>query len=216
MAELAATDEASFTATYISGDQGGAYLVLSVHEIIADNTSREILLTDLFTAFTQQLAGEEILLSPTSAKWRDWSLRSGALATHPAVLDTCDFWLESASKATLRLGDREITGQPRSSDLVRLPSTLTVDETAELDDARRKLGVSMEEVLLAALGRTIADTPSARVWFRSTSRAPGVRCCGRPSTCAEPLAGSPPSTRPRFGARRTVPRQTSCRPCTTR
>ena len=158
VAELAATDEASFTATYISGDQGGAYLVLSVHEIIADNTSREILLTDLFTAFTQQLAGEEILLSPTSAKWRDWSLRSGALATHPAVLDTCDFWLESASKATLRLGDREITGQPRSSDLVRLPSTLTVDETAELDDARRKLGVSMEEVLLAALGRTIADT----------------------------------------------------------
>ena len=158
LAELAATDEASFTATYISGDQGGAYLVLSVHEIIADNTSREILLTDLFTAFTQQLAGEEILLSPTSAKWRDWSLRSGALATHPAVLDTCDFWLESASKATLRLGDREITGQPRSSDLVRLPSTLTVDETAELDDARRKLGVSMEEVLLAALGRTIADT----------------------------------------------------------
>jgi phthiocerol/phenolphthiocerol synthesis type-I polyketide synthase E len=158
LAELAATDEASFTATYISGDQSGAYLVLSVHEIIADNTSREILLTDLFTAFTQQLAGEEILLSPTSAKWRDWSLRSGALATHPAVLDTCDFWLESASKATLRLGDREITGQPRSSDLVRLPSTLTVDETAELDDARRKLDVSMEEVLLAALGRTIADT----------------------------------------------------------
>jgi phthiocerol/phenolphthiocerol synthesis type-I polyketide synthase E len=160
LAELAARGDltASFTATYISGDQGGAYLVLSVHEIIADNTSREILLTDLFTAFTQQLAGEEILLSPTSAKWRDWSLRSGALATHPAVLDSCDFWLESASKATLRLGDREITGQPRASDLVRVPSTLTVDETAELDDARRKLGVSIEEVLLAALGRAIADT----------------------------------------------------------
>jgi len=160
LAELAAQDDltASFTATHISGDQGGAYLVLSVHEIIADNTSREILLTDLFTAFTQQLAGEEILLSPTSATWRDWSLRSGTLATHPAVLDSCDFWLESASKATLRLGDREITGQPRSSDLVRVPSTLTVDETAELDAGRRKLGVSMEEVLLAALGRAIADT----------------------------------------------------------
>jgi phthiocerol/phenolphthiocerol synthesis type-I polyketide synthase E len=160
VAELAAQDDltASFTATYIAAANNDSYLVLSAHEIIADNASREILLTDLFTAFTQQLAGEEILLAPTSAKWRDWSLRSGTLATHPAVLDTCDYWLENSSKATLRLGNREITGQPRASDLVRLPSTLTVDETAELDDARRKLGVSMEEVLLAALGRAIAHT----------------------------------------------------------
>jgi phthiocerol/phenolphthiocerol synthesis type-I polyketide synthase E len=160
VAELATQDDlaAPFSATYVSDSQGACYLVLSVHEVIADNASREILVTDLFTAFTQQLAGEEILLPPTTAGWRDWSLRSGALATHPAVLDTRDFWLEISSKATLRLADPEITQPPHSGDLKRLSSALTIDQTAEVDDGRRRLGVSIEEILLAALGRAVAQT----------------------------------------------------------
>jgi phthiocerol/phenolphthiocerol synthesis type-I polyketide synthase E len=159
IAELAASDDlTSLRATYLAGGQNGSYLVLSAHEIIADNASREILFTDLLTAFAQQLAGEEIRLPATSAGWRDWSLRSGALATHPAVLGTRDFWLENRCKATLRLAAPEITNRPGSGDLVRLPTTLSVDEAAEVDDARRRLNVSMEEVLLAALGRTIAQT----------------------------------------------------------
>jgi phthiocerol/phenolphthiocerol synthesis type-I polyketide synthase E len=160
VSEATAQDDltALFTATYISGARGTSYLVLSVHEILADNATREILVTDLFTAFTQQLAGSAIVLPPTGAGWRDWSLRSGALATHPVVLDTRDFWLENSTKATVRLGDPEITEQPRSSDLRRLPSALSDDQTAEVDDARRRLGGSIEGILLAALGRTIAQT----------------------------------------------------------
>jgi phthiocerol/phenolphthiocerol synthesis type-I polyketide synthase E len=160
VAELAAADDltAPFTATYITDSRGACYLVLCVHEIIADNASREILVTDLFTAFTQQLAGQEIVLPPTSAGWREWSLRSGALATHPAVLDSRDYWLGNSSKATVRLADLEIGQRPGSGDLTRLPSVLTIDQTAEVDDARRRLGVSMEEILLAALGRAIAQT----------------------------------------------------------
>lgn len=160
VAELVARDDltAPFTATHIAGGDNGSYLVLSAHEMIADIASREILLTDLFTALSQHLAGEAILLPPTSAGWSDWSLRTGALATHPAVVDTRDFWLRNLSTATVQLGDPAITERPRAGDLLRLPSTLNVVETAEVDDARRRLGVSIEEVLLAALGRTIAQT----------------------------------------------------------
>lgn len=159
VAELVAQDDlaASFTATHLIGGRDGSYLILSAHEIVADNSSREILLLDLFTAFTQRLAGDDILLPPTTATWREWSLRSATLATHPAVLDTCDFWLQNSSTATLRLGDREATGQPRASDLVRLSSALSLDETAGLEDARRRLSVPMEEVLLTGLSRTIAQ-----------------------------------------------------------
>lgn len=161
-AEAADGLTASLTATHVSRPeptaQANSYLVLSMHEMIADNTSREILLTDLLTAFTQRLAGQEILLPPTSAQWRDWSLRSATLATHPAVLDTRDFWLENSNRATLRLGDPSVTDRPHASDLARLLSALSVDQTAEIDDARRKLGVSTEEILLATLGRTIAQT----------------------------------------------------------
>ena len=160
LAELAAGREAGapLAAAYISGPAGGTrYLVLSVHEMVADNASREILAADLFTAFTQRLAGAEIALPPTTAAWREWSLRCASLATHPAVLDTTDFWLES-SRATLRLADPEITSPPHLKDLTRLSSVLTSDQTAHVDDARRRLTISIDEILLAALGRTIAQT----------------------------------------------------------
>ncbi len=71
-----------------------------------DNASREILVTDIFTAFGQRLAGEDIALQPTTTGWREWSQRCAALATHPAVVESRDFWLENASKTTLRLTGR--------------------------------------------------------------------------------------------------------------
>jgi phthiocerol/phenolphthiocerol synthesis type-I polyketide synthase E len=149
---------APLTAVYVCGPQGACYLALSLHEIVADTTSREILIADLFTAFTQRLAGEDISLPPNTTSWREWSLRSAALATHPAVLDTRDFWLENSNKATLRPADTEITQPPHSDDLTKVSSALTVEQTSEVDDARRALGWSVEELLLAALSRTIAGT----------------------------------------------------------
>ena len=87
------------TATYITGAQGDPrFLALTVHEMVADNTSREILVTDMLTAFAQRLAGEDIVLQPATTDWREWSQRCAALATHPAVLDSRDYWLENAAR----------------------------------------------------------------------------------------------------------------------
>ncbi|OBA59289.1 polyketide synthase [Mycobacterium sp. 1100029.7] len=159
VAELRADGDltAPLTAVYVSVPDG-AYLALSLHEIVADTTSREILIADIFAAFTQRLAGEEISLPTNTTSWRDWSLRSAALATHPAVLDTRDFWLESSQKATLRPAGAGITEPPRTDDLTKVSSTLTVEQTSEVDDARRALGWTVEELLLAALSRTVAAT----------------------------------------------------------
>jgi phthiocerol/phenolphthiocerol synthesis type-I polyketide synthase E len=164
IAELTAQGDltAPLTAGYVSGPQGAGYLALSLHEIVADTTSREILIADIFAAFTQRLAGEEISLPTNTTSWRDWSLRSAALATHPAVLDTRDFWLETSTKATLRPAGAEIT-PPRGDDLRKVCSALTVEQTSEVDDARRALGWSVEEILLAALSRTVAATTGTGV-----------------------------------------------------
>ena len=57
------------TATYIQGQPGApCYLAISLHGIVGDNASRDILLTDIFTAFGQQLAGEEIALQPVARR----------------------------------------------------------------------------------------------------------------------------------------------------
>jgi phthiocerol/phenolphthiocerol synthesis type-I polyketide synthase E len=150
---------APLTGTYIRGVPGGpSFLTISVHGIAGDNDSRDILLTDIFTAFNQRLAGEEIVLQPVTTSWREWSQRCAALATHPAVIESRDYWLETATRATLSVAGPEASEPPGADDLARLSSALTVSETGEIDDARRRLRLPVDEILLAALGRAVAAT----------------------------------------------------------
>jgi phthiocerol/phenolphthiocerol synthesis type-I polyketide synthase E len=145
------------SATYIVDSQGDpCYLAISVLEMVADSASREILLTDIFTAFAQRLAGEDIVLPPASTTWREWSQRCAALATHPAVLGSRDYWLENSTKTTMHVADEQIVDPPGTEDLVRLPLTLTSEQTSEIDHVRRRFQFTTEEVLLGALSRTIA------------------------------------------------------------
>ena len=144
-------------ATYVRGVPGGScYLAISVRATAADNGSRDILLTDIFTAFGQQLAGEEIALQPVATPWTEWSQRCAALAVHPAVVESRDFWLKTATASTLKVAGEQAAGAPGLADLARIASSLTVAATTEIDDARRRLRVPIDEMLLAALGRTIA------------------------------------------------------------
>jgi phthiocerol/phenolphthiocerol synthesis type-I polyketide synthase E len=85
--------------------------------IVADNASRDILLTDIFTAFAQRLAGQDIALQPATTPWPEWSQRCAALATHPAVVESRDFWLKTAANATLRVTNSEVSEPPRVEDL---------------------------------------------------------------------------------------------------
>ncbi|MBV8179507.1 MAG: acyltransferase domain-containing protein [Mycobacterium sp.] len=147
---------APLVATYVRGVSGGSsYLAISVPAIAADNASRDILLTDIFTAFGQRLAGEEIALQPISTPWTEWSQRCAALAVHPAVVESRDFWLQTATAANLRVAGGEATEAPGVADLDRIASALTIAETTEIDDARRRLRVPIDEMLLVALSLTI-------------------------------------------------------------
>lgn len=146
-------------AIYLSRPGGGpSYLVLSLHGIAADSVSHEIVLTDIFTAFGQRLAGQPIVLEPVHTTWRDWLRRCAGLAVHPAVQESRDHWVATAGKATLHIAGPDSADPPTAGDLVRLPAVLTAAETGEVDDVRRRLKVPMDDILLAALGRAIAST----------------------------------------------------------
>lgn len=146
-------------ATYVSDAQGDPrFLAITVLELVADGASREILLTDLLTAFTQRLAGQDIVLTPTGTTWQEWSQRCTALATHPAVLDSREYWLDNANGPRLRVTDHDVDGRPGTDDLVRLPSTLSGEAADEIDRVRRMFQFTLDEVLLGALARTLAHT----------------------------------------------------------
>ena len=145
------------TATYVvDGQRAPRFLVLTVHAMVDDLTAREVLVTDLLTAFGQRVAGEDIALEPATTSWRDWSQRCAALAAHPAVLDERGYWVESSAAPTVRLSADGANGGPAADDLKRLPTALTAEQTSQVDNARRVLQASTEELLLAALGRTLA------------------------------------------------------------
>ncbi|PJE20178.1 MAG: polyketide synthase, partial [Mycobacterium sp.] len=141
----------------VDGSGGPNYLGLGVHAMVADTASHQILGSDIVIAFGQHLTGGEITLEPAATGWREWSQRMAALATHPAALDTRHFWIDNAAKVTRWLAEPATT-PPTGADLTKLSGTLNVEQTSELDDARRRFRRSIQEILLAALGRTIAQT----------------------------------------------------------
>lgn len=135
------------------------FLVITLHGTVDDAVSREVLLTDLLTAFSQRLDGAEIALEPPASTWREWSRRSTALAAHPAVLDRRNYWIDTTASATLSITSADqATGAPSADDLVRVATSLTAEQTAQADNARRALQASTEEILLSALTRALAVT----------------------------------------------------------
>lgn len=150
---------APLVAVHITRADGAPYfLALGVHEMVADNASHQILGSDLVIAFGQRLAEQEITLEPANTGWRDWSLRAAALATHPAAVDTRGYWTQQAREVTLWPTTSDTATRPTAGDLVRLSSTLSVEQTSEVDDARRRFRRSIQELMLAGLGRAIAQT----------------------------------------------------------
>ncbi len=158
--EIRAQDltRAPLSAAYVRGSSGeSCYLAMSLHGMVLDSASRDILLGDIFTAFTQRLSGAEIALQPVTTSWREWSQRCVALAAHPAIIESRDFWLENTARANLRIVTPEASRMD-ADDMLRLASNLTAAQTHEIDEARRRLRLSINEILLAALGRTVAAT----------------------------------------------------------
>ena len=115
----------------------------------------------VLTAFGQRTAGSDIALEPATTSWRDWSQRCAALAAHPAVLDQRGYWIDNEATASVRLADAGDSIPPGAGDLVRVATALTPEQTSQVDNARRILQASTEEILLAALARSLAVTVDA-------------------------------------------------------
>ncbi len=150
-------DSWPLTMTYVVDAQGAPrFLVLTLHAMVDDPMSREVLMTDVLSAFGQRLGGADITLEPATTSWREWSNRCAALAAHPAVLDELGYWIDN-EKTTVRLTDGEAAGgAPGVDDMVRVAVELNAEQTSETDNARRILQVSTEEILLGALARSLA------------------------------------------------------------
>ncbi|MCV7226806.1 hypothetical protein [Mycolicibacterium komossense] len=67
-------------------------------------------------------------------------------------------YVAQSDSTPLRITDYDIAGRPSPGDLAKFSAPLSEVLTDELDEAQRILGIPTEEIVLAALGRTIART----------------------------------------------------------
>ncbi|MDF0530496.1 beta-ketoacyl synthase N-terminal-like domain-containing protein [Tsukamurella sp. 8F] len=151
---LTAAGGPSLAAELLTDPDGGpSTLVLALHGLAGEAESRDVLLADLLTGFAQRAAGGDVELAEPPVSWAQWSRRCGSLATHPDVLASRSHWRDALSGASLALPDLPASRRPERSDLVRVGGTLGTVATSEVDDARRRTGIRLEELALAALAR---------------------------------------------------------------
>ncbi|MET8010138.1 non-ribosomal peptide synthase/polyketide synthase [Streptomyces sp. NPDC005266] len=139
------------------GDGAPPALFLTVHHLVVDGVSWRVLLEDLDTAYHQALRGERPDLGARTTSLRDWSRR---LAEHTAAggFDAeLPHWtaVSADCAATLPVdGQGDLTVAAMKTVTVRLDRRRT---TALLQQVPGVYRTRVDDVLLAALGRVLAD-----------------------------------------------------------
>lgn len=143
-------------------------LAVVAHRLVADTASMRILLEDLETAVVQLSAGEPLRFLPKTTSWQSWTRRLASYASSDSVQGQRPYWSEV------------VTGGPGEAQCGRLPedhpeergpdteagsrtATARLDPaaTAALLGAPERLACTVEELLLAALARTLEEWTGA-------------------------------------------------------
>jgi amino acid adenylation domain-containing protein/non-ribosomal peptide synthase protein (TIGR01720 family) len=132
-------------------------LLLAVHHLGIDGVSWRILLEDLTAGYRQALDGSALRFPAKSTSFRAWARRLQAYAQSPELLAEVGYWKAAA-------GGPGLTVPPDAGgDLSRNTHGVAATVTGGLDRAetdallRPRSAVATLDLLLGALGRTLAD-----------------------------------------------------------
>lgn len=181
-----------FVARLFTADgTGPARLLLVAHHLVVDGVSWRILLEDLETAYRQAAAGEPVRLPARTTSAAEWVRR----LRERDLTGQLPHW-ERTVRACAEPLPVDLAGGNTTADVREVTVRLDREHTDAL--LRRVPGVyrtRVDDVLLTALGRTLAD------WTGRATVAVGLedtaaRTSGpTTSTCPARSAGSPRSTR---------------------
>jgi non-ribosomal peptide synthase protein (TIGR01720 family) len=140
-------------------------LLLAVHHLAVDAVSWRILLEDLSALYAQLAAGARPALPPKTTSFQAWSRRLAELATSDAVRQEAPYWLESARRRVEPLPRDFASGENDYGSAREVAGALEVGETtALLEQAPAAYRTEINDLLLAALARTLAEwTGDSRV-----------------------------------------------------
>ena len=161
-------------ALFDAGADAPPRLLVAIHHLVVDAVSWRVLLEDLETAYRQLSRGEAVRLPEKTTSFRAWAER---LAEHAGSADAAAelaHWLAPAAPAAPlpRDGDGPNTEAAAREVVVSLDEETT---RALLHDVPAAYRTRIDDVLLAALGRTLGDwtgSGSVRVEMEGHGREP--------------------------------------------
>lgn len=125
-------------------------LLLTIHQLAADNVSWQILLEELSSAIAQISQGKSVELPPTTATFKRWSEFLQEYAKSPQIQQDRDYWLAARQKVS-KLPVDSPSNDKASTVLV----SLDLEETRILlQKVPAAYGTQTSEVLLTALVQT--------------------------------------------------------------
>ncbi len=133
-------------------------LLWVVHHLAVDSVSWRILTEDLLAAYRQLSQGQQVRLPAKTTSFRQWALHLAQYAQSPQLLQQAPFWLDLAGLPPVTLPVDKSEGPNDEASATDLQATLDATETeALLRDVHNAYGTDVNDLLLAALGLTVAS-----------------------------------------------------------
>ncbi|WP_172381755.1 non-ribosomal peptide synthetase [Streptomyces sp. MNP-20] len=151
-------------------------LLLTVHHLVVDGVSWRILLEDLDTAYQQARTGEPVRLPERTTSVQEWARRLRARTASGGFADQRAHWEDVARHCAAPL-PLDTGAAPDSTTMADVRAVTVRLDRERTDDLLRKVPgayrTRIDDVLLTALGRTVAD------WIERSTVAVALEGHGR-------------------------------------
>ncbi|NTU29719.1 tyrocidine non-ribosomal peptide synthetase TycA [Brevibacillus sp. HB1.1] len=137
----------------------GDHLFLAIHHLVVDGISWRILFEDLATAYSQVLAGKEIVLPEKTDSFKNWAVWLNEYANSDELVREIPYWenLESEARHASLPKDYETNGCKQKS-IRNIQVGLLAEESEQLlKQANSAYQTEINDLLLAALGLAVAE-----------------------------------------------------------
>ncbi|MBD2603288.1 amino acid adenylation domain-containing protein [Scytonema hofmannii FACHB-248] len=146
----------------------GNVLILFGHHLVVDGVSWRILLADLNQAYQQAIDKQPISLLPKTSSYRQWTTSLQNQAASTEIIKDIPFWqnMLSTSVATLPVDYPVIPNHNTVDSTAIISCQLTPEETnLLLKQATTTYHASVQEIMLAALVKSLTDAYKADTWL---------------------------------------------------
>ena len=156
-------------ALFNQGNDRHNSLLLTIHQLVADSVSWQILLEELSAAIAQLSQGQSVELPPTTATFKRWSEFLQEYAKSPQIQQERDYWLAARQEVSKLPVD-----SPSNDRANAVLVSLDVEETRTLlQKVPAAYGTQTSEVLLTALVQTFNQ------WTKADSLLVDLEASGR-------------------------------------